>query len=804
MSRLSLVFFIAGSWSCTVNIAPREFFACDDAHPCDNGLVCRSQRCELVSQSSSSDSGIASEPDSGTVTLPDGGMMAISSCLALPPGSGVVDVTLPAYGAIPDDGLDDSPAVQKALRVLNEGGTLFFPCGVYQLSGSLRLPQGSSYSQTVLGGNVQKTTLRFTESPDASLRALELANLDNTQVKDLTLEVTRPSADSVGLFMQNNAHVVVENVRLVDLSDSGTALAIDRSGTPTVGFVSQVAIEGFRTGIFSGNTISSVDSLQLKGQRSAGIDNGDGTVLVRNVNSTNTVVAVRNANSGSVLVDRGNLGGGDNASAAVINNKAMFLRQVTSQGYDRLLRSMLSEPNTYRGNDTQVQEVEEYWANGRNENRRGGLGVALPTPETTLQLPFKETPRIFWDPVQLWKSPKDFGGVGNGVNNDTPAFVAALKQSSTVYLPALSAQWRLSGTISIPASVRRIIGFDSKLVAPQGASLEIEAGSSPLVIEGLQLSQVAVSHTGERQLILRHLTGMTTYESKAPPGSANELFLEDVSLDKAIFTAGQRVWANQLVAGASSDGAGAKIQNRGARLSILGLTSRGTGTVLKTEQGGYSDILGAEHIGNGGIDARFVTIDASLSVGLPRSSAFPSYSETRGLQTADAGIAFVQGANGWVVDAMASFSERSLQQLRDDAIIDSEVLPAKDVGGAWTELPAAFPGGYLGRNILYTKEATASLSFRFVLPRDGTYQTYGRWIRDPSGQPHSGHTAKAVYDLGGRRSVDVNQSNNAGAWAKIGPPIPFDAGEVVVKLSNGAGSGVLIGDAVRMLRVGDK
>ncbi len=803
MSRLSFVLCAVGTWSCTVNIAPREFFACDDMHPCDNGLTCRAQRCESETRPPSSHGGNTLEPDSGTITLPDGGMMAISSCLLPPLGSGVLDVTLPAYGAVPDDGLDDSPAIQKALRALTEGGTLFFPCGVYQLSQSLKLPQGSSFSQTVLGGNMQRTTLRFLDSPDASIRVLDMSNLENAQVKDLTLEVARSSADSIGLVMQNNVHSVADNVRLVDVSDSGTGLVFERKSGPTVGYAAHLTVQGFRTGIFIGDGAASFESVDMQGQRAIGLDMGSGSAFIRNLKSVSVVTAVRNLYEGAVLVANGSFIDGAATNQAVVNNKAMFLRNVSSTGYDRLLKNLLVEI-AFRGNDTNTSEVEEYWANGRNENRRGGLGVGLSSPETTLQLPFKATPRIFWDPVGLWKSPKDFGGVGNGVNNDTQAVIDAVKQSSTVYFPAQSAQWRLSGTLVIPSTVRRIIGFDSKVVAPQGATFEIEAGGAPLIIEGMQLSQVAISHTGERPLILRHVTGLSSYESKAPPGGANELFLEDVAFEKATFSAGQRVWAHQVLVAASTDGMAAKLNNRGGRLSVLGLFSRGTGTVLKTEQGGFSDVLGADHVGAGGTDPRFVTVDASLSVGLPRAASFPAFVETRGNTSADAGIAFTQGGSGWVVDALASFSERSLQQLRDDTIIDSETLPAKDVVGTWTELPSAFPGGYLGKNILYSKEPSASLSYRFVLPRDGTYQTFGRWVRDSSGQPHSGHTAKAAYDLGGRRSVEVNQSSNAGTWVKIGPPIPFDAGEVLVKLSNSAGSGVLIGDAVRMLRVGDK
>ena len=54
-------------------------------------------------------------------------------CMATPSVAAVIDVT--TYGAIPNDSKDDSLAIQNAINAAADGSTIYFPRGVYLLSG---------------------------------------------------------------------------------------------------------------------------------------------------------------------------------------------------------------------------------------------------------------------------------------------------------------------------------------------------------------------------------------------------------------------------------------------------------------------------------------------------------------------------------------------------------------------------------------------------------------------------------------------------------------------------------------------
>jgi chitodextrinase len=59
--------------------------------------------------------------------------LLLVACLATPAAAAVVDVT--TYGAIPNDSVDDSLAIQKAINAAPDNSTIYFPQGTYLLAG---------------------------------------------------------------------------------------------------------------------------------------------------------------------------------------------------------------------------------------------------------------------------------------------------------------------------------------------------------------------------------------------------------------------------------------------------------------------------------------------------------------------------------------------------------------------------------------------------------------------------------------------------------------------------------------------
>ncbi|PMB04144.1 hypothetical protein CI592_13780, partial [Fischerella thermalis CCMEE 5328] len=81
----------------------------------------------------------------------------VAENIVFPKNVGVIDVTAPEYGAIPNDGKDDTEAIQKALsRFPGQGRIIYLPNGVYDISNSLHWPSGernrSNYKYTTLQG----------------------------------------------------------------------------------------------------------------------------------------------------------------------------------------------------------------------------------------------------------------------------------------------------------------------------------------------------------------------------------------------------------------------------------------------------------------------------------------------------------------------------------------------------------------------------------------------------------------------------------------------------------------------------
>ena len=61
-----------------------------------------------------------------------------SENIVYPDDAGVIDVTRAPYNAVPDDGLDDAPAIQRALNEHHSGTHVFnFPNGIYDIGSSL-------------------------------------------------------------------------------------------------------------------------------------------------------------------------------------------------------------------------------------------------------------------------------------------------------------------------------------------------------------------------------------------------------------------------------------------------------------------------------------------------------------------------------------------------------------------------------------------------------------------------------------------------------------------------------------------
>jgi hypothetical protein len=466
-----------------------------------------------------------------------------------------------------------------------------------------------------------------------------------------------------------------------------------------------------------------------------------------------------------------------------------------------------------RGNDLFGQEATEFWANGRGYNRRGGPVAGLGSPETMLSLPVEDAPVVDTSAAQTWVTPYQFGGLGNGIADDTSAIQQAVNAAPVVFLPRTGQSWRIRGTISLPPGFKRLLGAQSVLssINASGAVLSVASGTQPIAIEHLRLDNVGVTHAGARPVVLNQLVGLAQYDAVPGAMPVGRVFLENVSFNRVAIAPGQSAWGRHLVSTISTEGGPAKITNRGGQLFILGYFADGPGTTLRTEQQGLTEVMGASHFGNGGADPRFVVVDGSMTVGLPRGQAFSSILETRGAQSWDGGFGFSEGPGGWTADAIALWSDASLWRHRQEVILDAENVAPADFAGSWQRVPTFLPdggvnfsgrpGGFLGTSFSFAVGGTqSSIRYTFALPESGMYQIAARWPASDSSAIYNQNRGVINYTFGGG-SLQANQTQLGGGWVQVGTMYPLAIGQFTLDVSPSTATTTIVADAIRLKKV---
>jgi hypothetical protein len=222
--------------------------------------------------------------------------------------------------------------------------------------------------------------------------------------------------------------------------------------------------------------------------------------------------------------------------------------------------------------------------------------------------------------------------------DDTASIQAAIDSgATTVYLPR--GTWRIQGELFLRGNVRHLLGCEARLnpVDKDQTPLVVVAdGTSPVVLaEGLEAGGVRFTHRSNRTLHMRHFLGGGY---RAPDsGPYGKLFLTDVALGPLTASQGQYVWARQLnIEGntAHNTETEAKVYNEGGIVWILGMKTEDAGTVIKTVDGGKTELLGHLHVGHRGEAPCFVTIDSDVTAAVTSAGSFPVAAlETRNGET---------------------------------------------------------------------------------------------------------------------------------------------------------------------------
>lgn len=531
------------------------------------------------------------------------------------------------FGARGDGVVDDTASLQKAL----EGPTrqIFLPEGIYLVSDTLTF---GSKKRTLQGAGRDRTVLRLRDhapgygDPKKGKPVLDTRGKTHfaqnffNYVLDLTIEVGAGNPGAVAVRFHTNNGGGMFRVRLRGRSG---AVGLAQTDGPGPGLVREVSIEGFDVGSLISGELHSMtfEGLVLEGQKECGFRNRGNSAFLRGLRSRNSCPAVINEGKSSFLIlVEADLAGGT-GGAAVLNtgDAVLFARDLRTTGYGTALQS---DGRSIRG-----PNVEEFTSHEP---------VALfPGPRKSLRLPIEDPPEIPLDPPSEWADVTRFSADGEDDRDDTEAIQKAFDSGrSTVFFPRGSS-YRISDTIRVRGKVRRILGLPSGL-KPVGFPRDefdarsnsvrrdpgekkpvfrVEEGESPVVLferlfDNYGQYGIMIEHASRRTLVVRSFQGAST-RNTVPGGKA---FFEDVGAAPFLFDR-QKVWMRQVNTESYVDNP--HILNRGGDLWILGIKTEKDRTIVGTEGGGRTEVLGGflyknrERIGPA---PAFTSVDSSLSL----------------------------------------------------------------------------------------------------------------------------------------------------------------------------------------------
>jgi hypothetical protein len=463
--------------------------------------------------------------------------------------TGVCNVKNSPYNATGNGATDDTAAIQKALNDSN-CNFVYLPNGTYRLTGALQWPYytvhyGSIWliGQTQTGTVLQLDNSKFTSGSTAIMNlcgdsthggCYSASNYFNVGIRNLSLNTGSGNAGAIGINFYANNIGAVRDVTITSNDKQGVyGLLLNSPPYQANGplLVKNLTVNGFQTGVQA--TIGQVDSATLehitvKNQTTTGMY-VNGTVSMRDLESTNTVPALTQAGGFLTLVD-GTLTGGTANAAINVTAGDVLVRNITSSGYAHALAN---------GSNTQNSPIAE-WTNDTVYAPWGGSGK-------TLNLPISETPAATWDAATTWTC-VSASSDATGATDYTNIQAALNSGASTVCLHG--GYYYLNNTLSVGGSVYHVLVAGTAGIQGVGnlnnsttPFFQLAAsGPSTVVFEGIGGCS-GCYYTLESNPTSRTMVVMEGGGSVSATGTGNT-FVEDIS--GSIAVSGGNLWARQL------------------------------------------------------------------------------------------------------------------------------------------------------------------------------------------------------------------------------------------------------------------
>lgn len=513
----------------------------------------------------------------------------------------VVRVTQPPYNAKGDGRTDDTAAIQLAINEnTGQGRILYFPPGTYLVSDTLTWPknwkgrdnwgfttlQGLSPSKCII--KLKDGTFTDSKKPRSIMWCGGFGSADwfHNHVQGLTFNIGKNNPGAIGLQFYANNYGAVRNCEIVS-EDGGGEIGLDLGHRDMNGplLVRRVGVRGFRRGIATSRSVNSqtFEQIALAGQTQFGLDNEGQAISIRGLTSDGSVPAVRSYGT-LCLLEAKLTGRGDAAGVPAVvnyNGGRVHLRDIVTHGFGRALGDVASPDYVaayrIRGADKAGSEgpnVAEYFSHA--------VTSPFPSPAVSLRLPVEETPEFAPEDPKTWAVVDAFGADPTGERDSTAAIQKALDSGAgTVFFPG---KYAIAKTLLVGGKVRRIVGCGgwvdyAKKTKPD---FRVTAGEADVVtFEHFANINGGIENATDRTLVLRSIGTRLSSKGKG------KVFLEDVAGDE-LEIKNQRVFARQL----NIENEGTHLMNDGGDLWILGYKTERGGTLIHTQSGGRTEVLG--------------------------------------------------------------------------------------------------------------------------------------------------------------------------------------------------------------------
>ena len=508
-----------------------------------------------------------------------------------PTGAKGVDVR--EYGAIPNDGIDDTAAIQRALDDGRRDANgeplhddfygrpkhLYLPEGTYNVSdtidwvGNAVTLNGDGSGKTILQLDDNAGGFGDPDKPKAVIESSDGNRAFRNNIWNLSVDTGTGNAGAIGIDYGASNQGSMENVTVTSGDGQGSVGISMADGIPGPLLLKDVKVDGFDTGIKnSGPYSATFKDIELTNQNQAGIDAGGGTLVIDGLKSTNSVPAIKSDNWYEMTtVINGDFQGGAPGVSAIESRGQIYARDINTSGYQSAIK--------YKDDVIAGSTVEEY-ASETSE-------LFDNSAQQSLNLPVKDFPEFNDSNLDNWGAfePRWYG--------DTAGLQDLMNSGkSTIYFPAdryFSSDQRV---VTVPSTVKKIVGFSSIVNRNKdgenggGIKFVVEGESAdPLIVEGFGYG-VTVEYQSTRDVALKN----GKYQYIDGPG-ASDLYIENVEIGRLDLKDTENVYAWQLNT-ESLDEARTKVTNSGANMVVVGLKTEGKGPIIETTNGGKTEVLG--------------------------------------------------------------------------------------------------------------------------------------------------------------------------------------------------------------------